>query len=90
MPATAMSEATISPGASFPEKETTMATAILSASKRAVLGVAHALGKAVKRLLVPARTVATATIGATDDMTKKRMDLIAENALLRQQLIVHS
>jgi len=47
-----------------------------------------ALGRAVRRLLRPARSGAKLMIGAAGDLTRTRSELMAENALLRQQLIV--
>jgi len=47
-----------------------------------------ALARAVQRLLQPARSVAKVGIGAARDLTRTRSELMAENALLRQQVIV--
>ena len=47
-----------------------------------------ALARAVQRLLQLARSVAKAGIGAARDLTRTRSELLAENALLRQQVIV--
>jgi len=47
-----------------------------------------AIGRAVRRLLRPARAGATLMIGAAGDLTRTRSQLMAENALLRQQLIL--
>ncbi len=47
-----------------------------------------ALGRALRRLLRPARSEAKLMIGAAGELTRTRSQLIAENALLRQQLIV--
>jgi hypothetical protein len=47
-----------------------------------------ALVRAVQRLLQPARSVAKAGIGAARDLTRTRSELLAENTLLRQQVIV--
>ena len=47
-----------------------------------------ALGRAVRRLLRPARSGTKLMIGAAGDLTRTRSELMAENALLRQQLIV--
>jgi transposase InsO family protein len=49
---------------------------------------ARACGHAVKRLAEPARSAATATAGVARDSVRSRTELLAENALLRQQLIV--
>ncbi len=47
-----------------------------------------ALARAVQRLLQPARSVAKVGIAAARDLTRTRSELLAENALLRQQVIV--
>ncbi len=47
-----------------------------------------ALGRAVRRLLRPARSAAKLTIGAAGDFARTGSALMAENALLRQQLII--
>jgi len=47
-----------------------------------------ALGRVVQRLLRPARCAANLAVGATTDLSRTRPDLLAENALLRQQVIV--
>ncbi len=52
----------------------------------AALVIAH--GRAVQRLLRPARSAAKLMIGAAGDLTRTRSAIVAENALLRQQLIV--
>ncbi len=47
-----------------------------------------ALVRVAQRLLRPARSAAEVGIGAARDLTRTRSELMAENALLRQQLIV--
>ncbi len=47
-----------------------------------------ALGRALQRLLRPARSAAGVGIGAAWDLTRTRSELLAENALLRQQVIL--
>jgi putative transposase len=47
-----------------------------------------ALFRLVQRLLRPARSAAGVGIGAACDLTRTRSELLAENALLRQQVIV--
>ena len=47
-----------------------------------------ALARAVQRLLKPTRSVAKVGIGASRDLTRTRSELVAENGLLRQQVIV--
>ena len=45
-----------------------------------------ALGRAVRRLLRPARSGATLMIGAAGNLTRTRSELMAENALLRRSI----
>jgi len=47
-----------------------------------------ALVRVVQRLLRPARWAAEVGIGAARDLTRSRSELLAENPLLRQQVIV--
>ena len=47
-----------------------------------------ALVRAVQRLLRPVRSAAEVGIGTARDLTRTRSELLAENALLRQQVIV--
>ncbi len=47
-----------------------------------------ALEQALRRLLRPARSTAKLIVGAAGDLTRSRAELLAENASLRQQLIV--
>ena len=61
---------------------------IIAAVKKAVVRSARVAGEALRRLLQPAHSVAGATTGIAGDMTRCRRELIAENALLRQQIIV--
>ena len=63
----------------------TPAKAAMPVNPFALIG---ALGRAVQRLLRPARAAAEAGIGAAWDLTRTRSELLAENALLRQQVIV--
>ena len=53
-----------------------------------VAGLIITLVRAVRRLLRPARSAAKLIVGAAGDLTLTRSELIAENALLRQQIIV--
>ena len=46
------------------------------------------IGRALRRLLGPARTGAMLVAGAAGDLARTRSELLAENALLRQQVIV--
>ena len=57
---------------------------IIAVVKNAIVGWAHSIGDTIKRLVDPARTLA----GAARDAIRPRSELIADNALLRQQLIV--
>lgn len=52
------------------------------------LALIGALVRVVQRLLRPARSAVEVGIGAAQDLTRIRSELLAENALLRQQLIV--
>ena len=45
-------------------------------------------GETIKTLLKPCRSVETISAGAASDLAKSRAELIAQNALLRKQLIV--
>ena len=65
-----------------------MPATLIGAVKTTFVSTVRTLGRAVKRLLRPARPVATAVAGAARDAVKSRRDLLVENALLRQQLIV--
>jgi transposase InsO family protein len=46
------------------------------------------LEKLVRRLLRPARSMSRLAIGAARDLSRSRSELLAENALLRQQVVV--
>jgi len=48
----------------------------------------RALTRAVQRLLRPAHSAVQPGVGAARDLTRARSELLAENALLRQQVIV--
>jgi len=61
---------------------------VISTVKNAIVGCVRIAGEALRRLLRPATSVADATAGIAGDMTRNRRELIAEDALLRQQLIV--
>ncbi len=52
-----------------------------------VAALITALGRALRRLLRPARAGANLMVGAAGGLTRKRSELMAENALVRQQLI---
>ncbi len=53
-----------------------------------VAALVIALGRALRRLLRPARSAAKLMVGAAGDLVRTRSELLAENALLRHQLIV--
>ena len=63
----------------------TLASATMPMNPFALIG---ALVRVVQRLLRPARSAAEVGIGAARDLTRSRSELLAENALLRQQVIV--
>ncbi len=65
-----------------------MTTNFARAVKTTLVGWARVAGRAIKRLLKPARTVVAATAGVARDVMRTRPQLLAENALLRQQVIV--
>ncbi|MFC1707602.1 hypothetical protein ACFL59_12435, partial [Planctomycetota bacterium] len=65
-----------------------MIASIVCAMKNGVVGRARRLGQMVKRLLRPTRTIATASAGAARDLVRSRSELLAENAFLRQQVII--
>lgn len=65
-----------------------MLATIIAVVKNAIVRRACSVGCAVKGLIEPARSVATATVGAARDAVRSRRSLLAENALLRQQVIV--
>ena len=70
------------------EKKAIMLGKIVADVKDIVVGLARSIGDAVICLVDPARTGATALAGAARDAVRPRSELVAENALLRQQLIV--
>ena len=61
---------------------------IVATLKDAVVGWVRSIGDVVKRLVDPMRALATASAGAARDAVRSRSELVAENAFLRQQLIV--
>ncbi|RLB51117.1 MAG: hypothetical protein DRI90_23185 [Deltaproteobacteria bacterium] len=61
---------------------------VIAALKNAIVGWARTVVKPVGRLARPARAMAAATAGVARDATRSRRELLAENASLRQQLIV--
>lgn len=57
---------------------------MIEALKNTLVRLATSAGETIKRILAPSRTIAS----AARDMVRTRAELVAENALLRQQLIV--
>ena len=57
---------------------------IVAALKKVVVGWARSIGDTMKRFVEPARALA----GAARDAARPRAELVAENALLRHQLIM--
>lgn len=53
-----------------------------------VLALLATLVRALQRLLRPARSVVHRVMSAAKDLTRTRSEFLAENAMLRQQLIV--
>ncbi len=69
-------------------EEIAMFAGFVAHAKRKVTGWAQALVKAVKSLVEPARSGTVAAAGVARDDLRGRVHPIAENAFLRQQLIV--
>lgn len=67
-----------------------MLASAVAAAKNMIVRCARALWRTVKCVMEPARSATTAAAGAVRDSARSRSDLIAENAFLRQQLIVVS
>ena len=65
-----------------------MLSRLVQALSTAVACHADRLGRAVKHVLRPARTAAALAGGASLDAVRPRSELVAENALLRQQILV--
>ncbi len=61
---------------------------IVAAVKQKVVGWVQAVGDLLKRITKPTSTAARLAAGAGRDMTRSTAELLAENALLRQQVIV--
>ena len=61
---------------------------VIAAAKSTIVGWARTAAKAVRRWARPAGALATAVAGIAHDATRSRCELLAENAFLRQQLIV--
>ena len=61
---------------------------IVAAVKQKVVGWVQAVGDLLKRITKPTSTAARLAAGASRDMTRSTAELLAENALLRQQVIV--
>ena len=67
-----------------------MLASAVAAAKNMIVRCARALWRTVKCVMEPARSATTAAAGAVRDSARSRSELIAENAFLRQQLIVVS
>ncbi len=65
-----------------------MLAKFIATVKTTVMGLGRSIGAAIKRLTAPAKSATVAVAGAARDVARSRVELIAENALLRQQLIV--
>lgn len=65
-----------------------MLVQIIASLKNAVISLGRSIGAAIKRLTAPVKSATVAASGAARDVARSRTRLIAENALLRQQLIV--
>ena len=61
---------------------------IAAAVKNAAVGWVHSIGDAFKRRLQPARIGTRPLAAAARDAVRPRSELVAENALLRHQLVV--
>jgi len=66
----------------------TMFANVVAAVRQEVVGWVQAEGELLKRITKPTSTVAGLAAGASKDMTRSTAELFAENALLRQQVIV--
>ena len=72
-----------------PQREIeTMFANIVAAVKHKVVGWVQAVGNLLTRITKPMSTAARLVAGAGRDMTRSTAELLAENALLRQQVIV--
>ncbi len=60
----------------------------MAAVRETVVSWARACGHAVKRLVEQARSAATAAAGVARDSVRSRTELLANHALVGQQLIV--
>ncbi len=65
-----------------------MLAKIIATVKNAVMSLGRSVGAAIKRLAAPAKSATAAVAGAARDVSRSKVELIAENALLRQQLLV--
>lgn len=71
-------------------EENIMLASAVAAAKNMIVRCARALWRTVKCVMEPARSATTAAAGVVRDSARSRSGLIAENAFLRQQLIVVS
>ena len=65
-----------------------MVANIVAAVEDMVVGFVRRIGDAIKKLTKPMPAVATAIAAVAVDTTRTKQELVAQNALLRQQLIV--
>ena len=65
-----------------------MLTNMIAVVKNVLVRRARSVACVVKRFVGPAQSVAAATAGAASDAVRSRSSLLAENALLRQQVII--
>ncbi len=61
---------------------------LIAAMKHKVVGWVRTVGNLLTWITKPRRTAARLVVGAGRDMTRSTAELLAENALLRQQIIV--
>jgi hypothetical protein len=74
------------PSASVQEEETPFMLSVFASIKQQLCLNVHALQKCVLRWIKPPTT--SLTLGTFADLTRGKAELLAENALLRQQLII--
>ena len=65
-----------------------MVANIIAVVEHMVVGFVRRVGDAIKQLTKPMPAAATAAAGVATDATRTKQELVAQNALLRQQLIV--
>ncbi len=65
-----------------------MIASIIDAAKDALMSWAHRIREATKKATKPMPPAATAVASVVVDTTRTKPELVAQNALLRQQLVV--